>query len=78
MMIVGSSAMLSIRLNKEVEKTLENMAEIMKISKTMLVKEALDLYLKDKQDYFEVVQAMTQTTEIYPLEDVLIEFKNEL
>lgn len=70
--------MLSIRLDKDMEKSLENIANITQESKSTLIREALAQYIEDKLDYFAAVKAMKKMRKTYSLDEVLAEFKDEL
>ena len=70
--------MLSIRIDKNMEKSLEDIANITQQSKTALVKDALARYIEDKLDYFSAVKAMKRMRSTYSLDEVLDEFKDEL
>ncbi len=46
--------MLSVRLNEEMQSKLDGLAEATKRPKSFFVKEALENYLDDMVDYYEV------------------------
>ena len=46
--------MLSVRLNADLEEKLDKLSESTSRSKSFYVKQALERYLKDVDDYFEV------------------------
>lgn len=70
--------MLSIRLNKDLEKSLQETSSILNISKSALVTDAIKAYIQDKLDYIEAVDAMGSGQKNYSLTEVLAEFKDEL
>ncbi len=70
--------MLSIRLNKNMEKSLEDIVNITQESKSNLVREALAQYIEDKLDYFAAAKAMKKMRSTYSVEEILAEFKDEL
>lgn len=70
--------MLSIRLDKNMEKSLEDIANIVQQPKSALIREALAQYIEDKLDYFSAVKAMKNMRTTYSLDEVLDEFKDEL
>ena len=70
--------MLSIRLDKNMEKSLEDIANITQKSKSTLIREALAQYIEDQLDYFAAVKAMKKMRKTYSLDEVLDEFKSEL
>jgi len=45
--------MLSVRLDSTLEKKLNSLVEITQMSKSFFVKEALNSYIDDMQDYYE-------------------------
>ncbi len=70
--------MLSIRLDKDIEHSLNEIADATKQSKSALIREAILRYIEDKSDYLAAVAAMKKTQATYSLDEVLAEFKDEL
>lgn len=70
--------MLSIRLNKNMEKLLNDMASATKTTKTALIKDAIEQYIEDKIDYMEAMHSLKNTNNVYSLEEIVQEFKNDL
>ena len=70
--------MLSIRLDRSMEKSLEDIANFLQQPKSTLIREALAQYIEDRLDYFSAVKAMKKMRETYSLDEVLEEFKDEL
>jgi len=70
--------MLSIRLDRSMEKSLEDIANFLQQPKSTLIREALAQYIEDRLDYFSAVKAMKKMHETYSLDEVLEEFKDEL
>lgn len=70
--------MLSIRLNKDLEKSLQDTSNLLNISKSTLVKEAIEEYLIDKSDYLDALKILKNDKKQYSLEEVIAEFKDEL
>ena len=70
--------MLSVRLDEDIEKSLNNIAIATQQSKSALIREAIVQYIEDKSDYLAAVAAMKKTQTTYPLDEVLAEFKDEL
>ncbi len=70
--------MLSIRLNKDLEKSLQDTSDLLNISKSTLIKEAIKEYLIDKSDYLDALKILNNDKKQYSLEEVITEFKDEL
>jgi predicted DNA-binding protein len=70
--------MLSIRLDKNTEKSLTDIANATCTTKTALVREALEHYIEDKTDYILAAKSMKNMQKTFTLEEILQEFKNEL
>lgn len=70
--------MLSIRLSKDLEKSLQDASCLLNISKSTLVKEAIEEYLIDKSDYLDALKVLKTDNKRYSLDEVLEEFKDEL
>lgn len=62
--------MLAIRLPKELEDQLEELAKTTKRSKSYYVREALEQYLEDYSDYLKAVAVLEKNKKIYTLEEV--------
>ena len=71
-------SMLSIRLNKDLEKSLQDTSDLLNISKSTLIKEAIKEYLIDKSDYLDALKILNNDKKQYSLEEVITEFKDEL
>ena len=54
--------MISIRLPKEMETRINNLAKSTQRSKSFFVKEALSNYLDDMEDYYEVLKRQHDTS----------------
>ncbi|MDR2795013.1 MAG: ribbon-helix-helix domain-containing protein [Holosporaceae bacterium] len=70
--------MLSIRLDKNLEQSLAEIADATNTTKTALMKEAITRYIDDKTDYILAARALKDVQTTFPLETVLQEFKDEL
>ena len=70
--------MLSIRLDKDIEQSLDDIASATKQSKSALIREAILQYIEDKSDYLSAAAAMKKISSTYSLDEVLSEFKDEL
>ncbi len=70
--------MISIRLDKNMEKSLGDIASVTQQPKSALIREALAQYIEDKIDYFAAVKAMKKVHSTHSLEEVLAEFRDEL
>jgi predicted DNA-binding protein len=70
--------MLSIRLDKDTEKSLTDIANAACTTKTALVREALERYIEDKTDYILAAKSIENMQKTFALEDVMEKFKNEL
>ncbi len=70
--------MLSIRLSKDLEKSLQDTSCLLNISKSTLVKKAIEEYLIDKSDYLDAIKILKNDNKRYSLDEVLEEFKDEL
>ena len=63
--------MLSVRLPKEMEVRIENLAKSTQRPKSFFVKEALSNYLDDMEDYYDVLKRKnSKTREIISLEEL--------
>ncbi len=54
--------MLSVRLPEEMEERISKLAESTQRSKSFFVKEALNNYLEDMEDYYEVLKRQNDPT----------------
>lgn len=70
--------MLSIRLSRDLEKSLQETSCLLNVSKSTLVKEAIEEYLIDKADYLDALKVLKNDNKRYSLDEVLEEFKDEL
>lgn len=70
--------MISIRLDEDLENSLNTIAAEMDKSKSSIIREALLEYIEDKLDYIAAVKALKNTKSTVFLSDVLDEFKHEL
>lgn len=70
--------MISIRLDENLENSLNTIAAEMDKSKSSIIREALLEYIDDKLDYLAAVKALNNTKSTVALSDVLDEFKHEL
>lgn len=70
--------MISIRLDENLENSLNTIAAEMDKSKSSIIREALLEYIEDKLDYLATVKALNNTKSTVSLSDVLDEFKHEL
>jgi predicted DNA-binding protein len=70
--------MLSIRLDKNTEKSLADIANATSTTKAALVREAIERYIEDETDYLLAARSMKKMQKTFSLEKVLQEFKNEL
>ena len=70
--------MLSIRLSKDLEKSLQDTSCLLNISKSTLIKKAIEEYLIDKADYLDAIKILKNDNKRYSLDEVLEEFKDEL
>lgn len=62
--------MLAVRIPKELEDQLEELAKTTKRSKSYYVREALEQYLEDYSDYLRAIAALEKSKKIYTLEEV--------
>jgi len=63
--------MLSVRLPKEMENRINNLAKSTQRPKSFFVKEALANYLEDMEDYYDVLKRKnSKTREIISLEEL--------
>jgi predicted DNA-binding protein len=70
--------MLSIRLDKNIEQSLAEIALATNTTKTALVKDAIARYVEDKTDYILAASSLKRMQTTFSLEEILQEFKNEL
>lgn len=70
--------MFSIRLDKSIEKSLNDIADITHETKSSMIREAILQYIEDKMDYISAVRAINKSQNTISLENVLDEFKDEL
>lgn len=63
--------MLSVRLNADLEEKLDKLSESTSRSKSFYVKQALERYLKDVDDYFDVKSRDNNTgNKLITIEDI--------
>ena len=63
--------MISVRLPKEMENRINNLAKSTQRPKSFFVKEALTNYLEDMEDYYDVLKRKnSKTREIISLEEL--------
>ena len=63
--------MISVRLAKEMENRINNLAKSTQRPKSFFVKEALSNYLEDMEDYYDVLKRKNdKTREIISLEEL--------
>lgn len=62
--------MLAVRLPRELEDQLEELAKTTKRSKSYYVREALEQYLEDYSDYLRAIAVLEKSKKIYTLEEV--------
>ena len=63
--------MLTVRLPKEMEERIERLAKATKRPKSFFVKEALNNYLDDMEDYYEVLKRVNdKDRELITLEEL--------
>jgi predicted DNA-binding protein len=67
--------MLSVRLPKELEYNLSEIAKQLKSDKSKVVIDALSQYIEDKQDYLSAHTVFVQNNKRYTFEEVLNELK---
>lgn len=67
--------MLSVRLPKELECSLSDVAKQLKTDKSKIVIDALNQYIEDKQDYLSAHTIFAQNNKRYTFEEVLNELK---
>ena len=70
--------MLSIRLDKSLEKSLETVAKAVNLTKTAFVRKAIEEFIVDKMDYLSAAYEMRQNQSTHSLDDILSEFKDDL
>jgi predicted DNA-binding protein len=70
--------MLSVRLDKNLEQSLAEIAAATNTTKTALMKEAITRYIDDRTDYILAARALKDMRTAFPLEKVLQEFRDEL
>ena len=72
--------MFSIRLDKNIERSLNELAALTQETKSAMIREAILQYIEDKLDYIAAVRALNDAKrqKTIPLEDVLAEFKDGL
>lgn len=70
--------MISIRLDKDLENSLNVISAEMDKPKSAIIREALLEYIEDRFDYLAAVKALKDTKSTIPLSQVLDEFKHEL
>ncbi|GHU17664.1 hypothetical protein FACS189472_04890 [Alphaproteobacteria bacterium] len=56
--------MLSIRLNRDIERNIEKIASKMNITKAVFLREAITEYLEDRMDYMAAVEALKETEDL--------------
>ncbi len=61
---------IAIRLPEELENKLSSLAKKTKRSKSFYVREAIERYLEDIEDYYSGIEALNNTKRIYPSDEV--------
>ncbi len=62
-------AMITVRLPKELEEKLEQLAKKEERSKSYIIRKALEEYLEDYEDYCSVMEVLSNNPEIYTDEE---------
>lgn len=71
--------MISIRLNKDIERSLDDIATVTHQTRSAMIRDAVLQYIEDKLDYMAAVRVLNaENQKTIPLEEVLAEFKDEL
>lgn len=70
--------MISIRLDEDLEKSLNVISAEMDKSKSAIIREALLEYIEDRLDYLAAVKSLKNTKSTASLSSVLSEFEDEL
>jgi RHH-type transcriptional regulator, rel operon repressor / antitoxin RelB len=65
---------IAIRLSEELENKLSSLAKKTKRSKSFYVREALEHYLEDIEDYYRGIEALNNTNRVYSSDEVRREF----
>lgn len=68
--------MLAIRLDKQTEHRINQLAETTKRPKSYYVREALNRYLDDIEDTYVALYRLEHPAKLIPLEKAVQEFKN--
>lgn len=61
---------LAVRLEPELEKRLENLSKKTHRSKSFYVREALEHYIEELEDYYLAVTILKKPMDIYTIEEV--------
>jgi RHH-type rel operon transcriptional repressor/antitoxin RelB len=67
---VGDTMAIAIRLPEELENKLSLLAEKTKRSKSFYVREAIEYYLQDMEDYYLGMEILKNPGQIYSMEEV--------
>ena len=70
--------MVSVRLGRGLEAQLSDVSRFLNVSEDAFIKEAIENYLEDRQDYLDAVEVLRKNEQRYSFEEVKNEFKDDL
>lgn len=70
--------MVSVSLGKGLEAQLSDVSRLLNVSENAFLKEAVENYLEDRQDYLDAVEVLRKNERRYSFEEVKDEFKDDL
>ena len=70
--------MVSVGLEKGLETQLSDVSKLLNVSEDAFIKEAIENYLEDRQDYLDAVEVLNKNERRYSFEEVKDEFKDDL
>lgn len=70
--------MISVNLGKGVKAQLSDVSKLLNVSEDAFIKEAIENYLEDRQDYLDAVEVLHKNERRYSFEEVKDEFKDDL
>ncbi len=70
--------MVSVGLGERLESQLSDVSRLLNVSEDIFIREAVENYLEDRQDYLDAVEVLRKNERKYSFEEVKDEFKDDL
>ena len=70
--------MVSVGLGERLESQLSDVSRLLNVSEDIFIREAVENYLEDRQDYLDAVEVLRKNERRYSFEEVKNEFKDDL